>query len=162
MAGLLADHLVLVRRQPGNLRVGDMDDFDRHFRFIEEQARFVARISSAAMHAAAMGGNEAGRFRRRGFVLFGHLAQAHLLGDAEQPLLALLAEDLAAEPVDLMLERFVLLLQLQVGTGQIDDLLGLPVGGFGQAGQGRRGRRLYGRYFTLTCCYRSAICPFLR
>ena len=71
-------------------------------------------------------------------------------------LLALLAKELAAEPLELMLEcrkleahRTHVALQGDVRLRQSDDLLGRPLGGLGKGRNGGGVRRRHGVYFTV-------------
>jgi hypothetical protein len=49
----------------------------------------------------------------------------------QRALLALLAEELATEPLELVLDGLYFALQRRMRAGQFDDALGRPLGGFG-------------------------------
>jgi hypothetical protein len=108
VADLLADDLVLLGRKALRLGVGNLDGLHRHFGRVEER-RVAALISEVAAELAArVRGHRAGGLRLLGGrdQVLQHLPQVHLQrvgfrGEA----LALLAEQLALEPVELVLQR---------------------------------------------------------
>lgn len=113
---LLADHLVLIGAQARGLGVGHGNRLDGHPRLVEEQRRFLVLGAIGGASPTGTGGDLLSRGRRRGFG-YRQLAQVHLMRvGLDDPLLALLPEDLALEPVQLMLGR-------RQFAAQLDDLL---------------------------------------
>ena len=99
----MADHLGVFGGEALGFRGGQVDDFDRHAGLVEE-GDDIAVIGAPGRRFAAMRGDQpAWGFRqcRRGQPL----AQTHLaVGSHLNPALALLAEELALEPVELLFE----------------------------------------------------------
>jgi hypothetical protein len=148
VADLLPDHLVLVRREPLDIRVGHGDGLDRYAGFVEEQRSVVLVVGEvAAWRTPRVAGHRLvvglGRLRK------GELAQVHLRRvRGKRALLALLAEELATEPLELVLDGLYFALQRRVRPGQFDDPLGRPLGGFGGGRNGGGVWVRHGPYFT--------------
>ena len=123
---LVTDHLKVFSRKPCGFGGGQLDELHRHPRRVEEGHTVIAGIGDLRCHAPGMGGDPA--LRRRGWcaglLAVDRLPQTHLgIAPIEEPLLALLAEELALEPVELMLQRLDFLTKPELRTHQIDDLL---------------------------------------
>ena len=124
-AHFLADDLVGLRGEPGDLGIGDRDDFHRDALIIEEALRFIVTRGGPGRLSAAVRGDVV-RDRCRGMIAFASQIrepQLQAVGIDEAPL-ALLAEELALEPVELPLEGFVLDVELPIHLYQNRDLLG--------------------------------------
>ena len=139
VAGLLADHLVLVGTELLRLGVGHLDRDHRHLAVVEERrvrtvvgevaARPAPRVRGHLMLAGIAA-------RRHGQVLPEHLAQVHLLRIGHRhKALALAAEQLALEPLELPFQRLDLLLVLidhaVLGLQQPRDVLRIECGHLG-------------------------------
>ena len=105
---LLTDDLVLFWLQTLGLGVGNLDDLHGHLGLVEER-RFATLVGEVAAALAALvrrhgGGGLWGRAGRRQFAQ--QLTQVHLLRlGLGSVALALLAEQLAFEPIELVLQR---------------------------------------------------------
>jgi len=119
---LCSDDLEFIECQVGNLGIGQFDGLDRDTRIVEEAQGFRIGVLGSAL--PGVGSDGPCPWNGRSGVLRDDqcLAQAHLKRYIEHTLLALLAEDLATEPVQLMLEGGHLLCQLDKLTSLIDDL----------------------------------------
>jgi len=152
VADLLTDDLVLLGRQTLCLRVGDLNDLHRHLGLVEERRR----------RCPLMGGNDLG-----GVVLIARrcqiaqqLSEVHLLRiDRSHKALALVAEDLALEPLDLAFE----LLDLRGLALQQLRYLPRPErghrGGIWNSGLQCQG---HGPHVTEDACGTAEDCPQLR
>ena len=101
---LLADHLVLIGRQAFDIGVHQREGLDRNLRLVEERQLLAALRAIVLRGAPCMSRNRLelldgrGRHRER-------LAEVHLQGIGfGGKSLALLAKDLTAEPLELVLE----------------------------------------------------------
>jgi hypothetical protein len=111
---LVADDFEGFRGESLGFGRGQFDHFERHPRLIEEGERFFPGVGLPQSRAPGMGGDVACGWRWR-LALVDELAQAHLAAAAfEDAILALLAEELALEPVELLLECFDLPAQIEL------------------------------------------------
>lgn len=145
VALLVTDDREGVRSQPLGFGRGQFDHFDRHPRLVEEGDAVFTGVGLVRRRAPGVG-RDGARGRRGRLAWVDELAQAHRAAAAfDDAPLALLTEELAAEPVDLRLECLDLLAQIERRAGQIDDLLRVESPRLIEAEQTRRDRRIHAR-----------------
>ena len=138
IAVLVADHFEVFRRESRRFRGDELDDFNRHTRFVKERYGFIARVGRLCRRPPRMGRNGAfSRWRWQGRLLRAHrLTETHLAVSAiDDPSFAFLAEDLPFEPGQLLLENLDFLAQQALRTHQVNDLLRTECGRNIKAGQ---------------------------
>ena len=113
-AALLADPLERVRVFADRLGIGQYDRFDRHAAAVEERALLV-RAGVTQSDAAVMAGDGSRLDRRRRWDITDDLAERELARiGLKVNTLALLAEQLALEPLELVGQAFDFLDQLRM------------------------------------------------
>lgn len=139
----MADDFEGFRCQAGRFGSREFDDFNRNARFIEEGGTVIARVGSLCSRAPRMRRNRtfSRHWHRGGLCTVNGLAQTHLpIGSGDNPPFALLPEDLALEPVELMFENVDFPGQR---ADQINHLSRAEGGGFVKAGDTVCGRRIH-------------------
>jgi hypothetical protein len=122
---LLSDHFVLVRAQTFDVGIGHGDHLHWHLGLIEEQtADILVEGGILAGLLAAVRRNLRRRHRGHHTCLdTEQIGQIHLLGRWRRNApLALLSEQLATQPVELMLQLSILAAQAFVGIAQALDI----------------------------------------
>ncbi|EXI65328.1 MAG: hypothetical protein AW08_03247 [Candidatus Accumulibacter adjunctus] len=139
VAFLVADDLVVFGREALGCRCGQFDDLDRHLGLVEER-HGIAVIRALGRRFAGVRGNQpAWGFRQRR--LSQPLAQTHLAVRTDlDAAFALLAEELALEPVELLFEGDDFAVQ---GVVQVEDLLRGQARGFFESQNALDCRRLH-------------------
>ena len=157
VAVLVADDFELIGRKPRGLRCRQLDSLHRHTRLVEEGHGLIAGLGLLRSNAARVRGNDVLLLWCLRLPLVDELSQVQLrAGALDDAPLALLSEQLALEPLQLVFEQIDLVLRRRQLPAQTHHLLRCELSGFLQAQHARSGRRIHGRNYTI--CITVAVC----